>query len=109
VPSKVRLSASSRQARIGGRPVVFRGRVSRLGAALPRGGLAVALQFRLRGLKWSEFRTVATDSRGRFRYPYAFADDDSRGIRFQFRAVVADQEGWPYAAGTSRAVSVTGR
>ncbi len=109
VPSRVRLATSSRRARIGGRPVVFRGRVAKLGAALPRGGLAVALQFRLPGLKWSEFRTVASDSRGRFHYPYAFADDDSRGVRFQFRAVVAAQEGWPYAAGTSRAVSVTGR
>ncbi len=109
VPSRARFSASSRQARIGGRPVVFRGRVSGLGAALPHGGLAIALQFRLRGSKWSEFRTVATDSRGRFRYPYAFTDDDSRGVRFQFRAVVPDQEGWPYAAGASRSISVTGR
>lgn len=109
VASRVRLTASSRRARVGGRPVIFRGRVGRVGAVLPRGGLPIALQFRLRGTKWSEFRTVATDSRGRFRYPYAFADDDSRGVRFQFRAVVAEQEGWPYAAGASRAVSVTGR
>lgn len=109
MPGRVRLASSSRKARIGGRPVVFRGRVATLGAMLPRGGLAVALQFRLPGLKWSEFRTIATDSSGRFRYPYAFTDDDSRGVRFQFRAVVAEQEGWPYAAGASRAVSVAGR
>jgi hypothetical protein len=109
VPTRVRFTASSRRARVGGRPVVFRGRVATPGAALPRGGLAVTLEFRLRGTKWSEFRTVASDSHGGFRYPYAFADDDSRGVRFQFRAVVAEQEGWPYAAGASRAIAVTGR
>ncbi|HVY95543.1 MAG TPA: hypothetical protein VHA54_01160 [Solirubrobacterales bacterium] len=109
VPSRLRLTVSSPRARIGGRPVVFRGRVASPGASLPRGGLAVALQFRLPGLKWSEFRTVATDARGHFRYPYAFTDDDSRGVRFRFRAVVTEQEGWAYAAGASRPVTVTGR
>ena len=105
----VRMRASAPTARIGGRPVVFRGRVARSGAALPADGLPVALQFRLPGLPWSEFRTVTANRRGEFRYRYAFADDDSRGVRFQFRAVVAARKGWPYATGASRPIAVTGR
>ena len=45
---------------------------------------------------WTEFRTVQTDAHGRFRYPYRFSDDDSRGVRFQFRAFVPAQDDWPY-------------
>jgi hypothetical protein len=105
----VRLHASSPVARIGGAPVVFSGQVDHRDAPLPRGGLPVELQFRYPGVDWSEFRTAQTDSHGRFRYPYAFSDDDSRGIRFQFRAFVATAAGWPYAAAYSRPVLVTGR
>ena len=61
------------------------------------------------GLAWSEFRTVQTDRRGRFSYRYAFADDDSRGVRFQFRAHLPAQEHWPYEPGSSRAIVVSGR
>jgi len=104
----VTLRASTARARIGGRPVVFSGRVGTAGTAAAA-GVPVALQFRLPGLPWSEFRTVASDRHGRFRYPYAFADDDSRGVRFQFRAVVATHDDWPFATGSSRTVAVTGR
>lgn len=102
----VRLRASRATAEIGGPPVVFSGRVAGMDGA---GGRPVELQFHLPGAPWSEFRTVQTDAHGRFRYPYAFSDDDSRGIRFQFRARVPEQEGWPYEAGISRPVAVTGR
>jgi hypothetical protein len=104
----ITLRASTARARIGGRPIVFSGRVDAPGM-VAADGLPVALQFRLPGLPWSEFRTLETNRNGRFRYPYAFADDDSRGARFQFRAVVAAHPGWPYATGTSRPVAVTGR
>lgn len=107
-PTRVRLRSSAATARIGGKPVVFSGRVFRRGAATV-GGLPVELQFRFRGGAWSEFRTVEADARGRFRYRYRFSDDDSRGVRFQFRAHVKGREGWPYGPGTSRPVSVTGR
>jgi len=109
VLASVRLRASSAQARIGGAPVVFSGRVIGEDAAIPATGRPVQLQFRAPGGDWSEFRTVQTDARGRFRYPYAFTDDDSRGIRFQFRALAPSAEGWPYEAATSRPVFVTGR
>ncbi len=108
VRSGPRLRVSSPVARIGGRPIVFSGRVAADGAPIPTDGKAVQLQFRLPGLPWSEFRTVHTDSRGRFRYAYRFADDDSRGVRFQFRAFAPAQAGWPYQPAGSAPVTVRG-
>jgi hypothetical protein len=106
--TQVQLGASARTAKVGGRPVIFKGKIAtrgaRAGAKLP-----VELQFRYRGAPWSEFRTIETDSRGRFRYPYRFSDDDSRGVRFRFRAYVKGREGWPYGPGASRPVTVIGR
>jgi hypothetical protein len=107
VRSSVRLRVSSRLARIGGAPIVFRGAVGpRPGATVA--GRSVQLQFRLAGLPWSEFRTIQTDRRGRFRYAYRFSDDDSRGARFQFRAYAPAQENWPYEPTGSRPVLVHG-
>jgi len=109
VRTGVRLRASRAAAKIGGPPVVFSGRVLSAGAARAANSLPVEMQFRYPGAGWSEFRTVETDRRGRFRYTYRFSDDDSRGVRFQFRAYVKGREGWPYEPGTSRPVTVTGR
>lgn len=110
VPAAVRLRASARVARIGGAPVIFRGKVAHLGtAARVVAGLPVELQFRFRGASWSDFRTVETDARGRFRYAYRFSDNDSRGVSFQFRAYVKSREGWPFEPSASRPVLVTGR
>jgi hypothetical protein len=108
VRSAVRLHASTAVARIGGAPVVFRGRVAAAAGTIPPEGKSVQLQFRLPGLAWSEFRTVKTDRRGRFRYAYRFSDDDSRGARFQFRAYAPPQHGWPYQPGSSPPVLVRG-
>jgi hypothetical protein len=105
----VRMQASSASARVGGAPVVFSGRVEDLDAPAPRVGRPIELQFRVPGGEWSQFRTVQTNAQGHFRYAYAFSDDDSRGIRFQFRAFAPAQEGWPYAPASSRPVFVTGR
>jgi uncharacterized Zn-binding protein involved in type VI secretion len=105
----VSLRVSSPVAKIDGRPIVFRGHVRSPGAEVPRHGLSVQLQFRLPGLRWSEFRTVETDGRGFFRYPYRFADDDSRGVRFRFRAFVAARAGWPFEPAGSPPVQVLGR
>jgi hypothetical protein len=103
----VRMRVSSTVARVGGKPVVFRGGVA--GGAIPAEGKTVQLQFRLPGLPWSEFRTIRTDPRGHFRYAYRFADDDSRGARFQFRAYAPAQAGWPYEPAGSLPVQVLGR
>lgn len=103
----VSLRVSSPMARIGGWPVVFDGRVRAPGAGTVKG--PVQLQFRLPGLGWSEFRTVQSDEDGRFRYAYRFADDDSRGVRFRFRAFVAARAGWPFGPAGSQPVEVLGR
>jgi len=103
----VSLRASSPTARVGGRPVVFSGRVRAPDIAAGSG--PVQLQFRLPGLGWSEFRTVQADEHGLFRYAYRFADDDSRGVRFRFRAFVAARAGWPFLPAGSRPVEVLGR
>ena len=105
----IRFHASAASAAVGGRPVVFSGRVAAAGAGRAVAGLPVELQFRYPGAGWSEFRTVEADSRGRFRYAYRFSDDDSRGVRFRFRAHVKGREGWPYGPGASRPMSVRGR
>jgi hypothetical protein len=108
VRSEIRLRVSSPVARIGGRPVVFSGRVRAPVGVLPPEGKSVALEFRLPGLDWADFRTLRTDRRGRFRLPYRFSDDDSRGVRFQFRAYAPAQADWPYEPAGSRPVAVTG-
>jgi len=108
VNSHVALRASATVARIGGTPLVFRGRVASRGAAMPAEGKVVQLQFRLPGLPWSEFRSVRTGLDGRFRYAYRFSDDDSRGARFQFRAYAPAQAGWPFEPAGSLPVSVLG-
>jgi hypothetical protein len=108
--TRVHFRASAATAKVGGRPVTFEGRVATGGTEAGAGAkLPVELQFRCRGAAWSEFRTVETDARGRFRYAYRFSDDDSRGVRFQFRAYVKGREGWPYEPSASRPVTVTGR
>ena len=109
VRGRVALRASARSARVGGAPVVFRGRVLASPGTIPRTGLPVQLQFRVGRLPWAEFRTVQTDAGGRFRYPYRFSDDDSRGVNFRFRAYVPAREGWPFETAASRPVVVRGR
>jgi hypothetical protein len=102
------MQASAALARIGGRPIVFRGAVASADGELPPGGATVQLQFRAATLPWTEFRTVQTDGQGRFRYAYRFSDDDSRGVRFRFRAFVPTQSDWPYEPWGSRPVAVRG-
>jgi hypothetical protein len=108
VRSGLRLRVSSAVAKVGGRPVLFSGRVFSGGAEFPAEGKAVQLQFRAAGLPWSEFRTVRTDGQGRFRYSYRFADDDSRGVRFQFRAYAPARAGWPFRPAGSAPVLIVG-
>jgi hypothetical protein len=102
----VRIGVSSTVAKVGGRPIVFRGKVA---GSIPADGKIVQLQFRLAGLPWSEFRTIRSDPRGGFRYAYRFADDDSRGVCFQFRAFAPAQAGWPFEPAGSAPVAVRGR
>src|SRR3954469_7939354 len=88
VLAAVRLRTSAGSAKVGGAPVVFSGSVDQAGTAPVEEGLPVELQFRYPGAGWSGFRTIQSDARGHFSYAYRFSDDDSRGVRFQFRAHV---------------------
>jgi hypothetical protein len=108
VHSHLVLRASARVAKIGGSPLIFRGKIASQGARMPVDGKVVQLQFRLPGLPWSEFRSVRTGPNGRFRYAYRFSDDDSRGVRFQFRAYAPAQAGWPFEPAGSLPVAVVG-
>ena len=108
VRAAVHLRVSTGRVKVGGPPVVFSGRIAHPEAPIPTTGLPVQLEFRLPGTPWTEFRTVQSDRFGRFRYPYAFSDDDSAGIRFLFRASVPATGNWPFAPATSRPVAVTG-
>jgi hypothetical protein len=108
VRSAISLRTSAARAEIGGAAIAFSGRVASAGAAVAGEGLPVQLQFRCPGSTWSEFRSLRTDARGRFRYAYRFSDDDSRGVRFQFRAAIKAEDGWPYEPAVSRPVIVTG-
>jgi hypothetical protein len=109
VRARVTMSTSARVAKVGGRPLLFAGRVSAAPGTIPAEGKTVELQFRLPGLPWTEFRTIRTDWRGRFRYRYRFSDDDSRGVRFLFRAYAPAQGAWPYEPAGSKPVAVRGR
>ncbi len=108
VRSRVRLRASAGVAKVGGAPLIFHGQLDAGPAEIPAKSRSIELQFRLPGLPWTEFRTLHTDGRGRFRYAYRFSDNDSRGIRFQFRAYAAAQDSWPYEPAGSRPVLVKG-
>lgn len=109
VRGRVHLRTSSGSAVVGGRPLVFRGRVMAAPGTIPEDGMPVRLQFRLGHSPWSAFRTIQADRRGRFRYAYRFSNDDSRGARFQFRAYIPAQDNWPYEPAGSRPVIVRGR
>jgi hypothetical protein len=108
VRAGVHLRVSTTRVRVGGAPVVFKGRVVHPESRIPATGLPVELEFRLPGMAWAEFRTLQTDSAGHFAYPYSFSDDDSSGVRFLFRAFVPATGNWPFAPATSRPLAVTG-
>jgi hypothetical protein len=108
VRAAVRLRVSTARAHVGGAPVVFSGRILHPETRIPGRGLPIQLEFRLPGMPWTEFRTLQSDSAGRFAYPYSFSDDDSAGVRFLFRAFVPATGGWPFAPATSRPLAVTG-
>jgi hypothetical protein len=108
VRAGVRLDVSTSHVEVGGAPVVFRGRIVHPEARIPAGGLPIQLEFRLPGMAWTQFRTVQSDADGAFHYAYEFSDDDSAGVRFQFRAFVPATGTWPFAPATSRPLAVTG-
>lgn len=83
--------------------VAFKGRVH--GAAVPNGGLLVAVQVANRE-NWTTVRLIRTDNAGRYAVRYRFA---VRGRRFTTRLHVPRQAGWRLHTGDSRVVRVRSR
>jgi hypothetical protein len=107
VRAGVQMQVSTAKVEVGGAPVVFRGNIVHPEGRIPPTGLMVALEFRLPGHRWEQFRVLQTRS-GRFSYPYTFEDDDSAGARFLFRAFVPATGNWPFAPATSEPRAITG-
>ena len=103
------MRASAPVATIGGRPVVFSGEVEADGAAIPPDGKSCSSSSGCPASPGPSSARSRPTRRGRFRYPYRFTDDDSRGVRFQFRAFAPAQSDWPYEPAGSGPVAVRGR
>jgi hypothetical protein len=70
------------------------------------GGRVVVLQAGTMGSKrWITFRKATADANGAFKAGYRFSST-TRRTRYQFRAVVPRQAGYPWVEGTSKAVKV---
>lgn len=101
VPAASTMRASSRRV-VNGRSVTFSGR---LGA--PAEGKLVELQVRLSG-RFQTFRTARTGPQGRWSVGYRFRRTCGT-TRFEFRARLPKEAGYPFETGRSRSVGVTVR
>ncbi|MEJ7715442.1 MAG: hypothetical protein WKF40_06945 [Thermoleophilaceae bacterium] len=105
VPGQTSFKASRRRL-VNGQRVVFGGRLAVAPTGLATGKL-VELQTRLSG-RWQTFRTVRTDSSGRWRSAYKFRR--TRGlVRYRFRARLPREAAYPFATGRTGSIGVTVR
>lgn len=89
-----------------GESVRLWGRVRSRGAPLPRRGKLVAIQYyESAARRWRPVLVTRTDHSGRFRARYRFRYV-SGSARIRLRAIVLSEERWPYAPGSSHAVTV---
>jgi hypothetical protein len=101
VRSKASLKADRSRLR-NGQSVTFSGRL--LGGMVPPTGVEVVLQAQTsRG--WMSFKTIRTNASGRYASRYRFTA--TSGTRtYRFRAQVKSDSGYPWAASTTRSISV---
>ena len=85
-----------------GDSVTFSGRAK--GRPLPEAGKLLELQVRFTS-GWQTFRTIHTATDGTWQIPYLF-DRTCGDQRFDFRAHLAGEAGWPLEAGNSRTLTV---
>jgi hypothetical protein len=95
-------AASSLRVTLNGVNVRYGGKVS--STPLPRGGKLVLIQGRVVGGTWQTFATRRTSRRGRFSGRYRLRVHRP-GVRLQFRVRVPTEAGYPYAAGSGRALT----
>lgn len=110
VRSGVTLRAAPTSLRTG-QAVHLSGRVRSRGAAIPRRGKLVAIQYLEAATgRWRPVLVTRTDHAGRFRARYRFRYVEG-SARVRLRATVLAEERWPYAPGSSRplTVAVSGR
>jgi hypothetical protein len=89
-----------RTSSVGG-TIVFTGTLH--GAQLPPGGKQLVLEASSGG-EWIQFRTIATDAKGRYRASYRFKFPGP--IVYRFRVYAPHEADFPFLAGTSNVVSV---
>jgi hypothetical protein len=101
VNAAARLKVDRRRLR-NGQSVRFTGRL--LGKPVPKAGKLVALQAKV-GRGWRTFATPRANRKGVFKHRYRFTA--TTGMRrYEFRAVVAREDAYPYEAGVTRTVKV---
>ena len=89
-----------------GQALRLSGRVRTRGAAVPRRGKLVAIQYLEAATKrWRPVLVTRTDHAGRFRARYRFRYITGRAT-IQLRATVLAEEHWPFAPGSSRPLTV---
>lgn len=89
-----------------GETVRLSGRVRGRGAAIPRRGKLVAIQYLETAThRWRPVLVTRTDHGGRFRAHYRFRYVDG-AASIRLRATALAEERWPYAPGSSRPVTV---
>jgi hypothetical protein len=92
-----------------GQAVRLSGRVRARGAAVPRRGKLVAIQYlEAATRRWRPVLVTRTDHAGRFRARYRFRYVSGLAS-IQMRATALAEERWPYAPGSSRPVTVSVR
>ncbi|MEZ5076248.1 MAG: fibronectin type III domain-containing protein [Solirubrobacterales bacterium] len=105
VRAGVTLRTTPRRLRTGG-VVRLRGRVRSRGAAIPRRGKLVAIQYREAATgRWRPVLVTRSDHQGRFRARYRFRYVAGRAS-IRLRATALPEERWPYAPGSSPPVTV---
>jgi hypothetical protein len=102
-----RLSLKARPASLrNGQTVHFAGWVRGRGASIPRRGKLVAIQYREADTgRWRPVLVTRTDGDGRFHARYRFRYIDGTA-RIRLRATALAEADWPFAAGSSKPVTV---
>ena len=87
-----------------GSSTIFRGRIERLGARIPRRGKLLQLQYQEpTSGRWFTVRNpFHTRSDGKFSFKYEFGTHYTTDVAIRFRLKVPPEQGWPYQGARTR-------